>query len=316
MKATEVKHNIALGIFVLIGVALFMIAIFFVGNNDTLFQRSFLLHTEFRDAGGTQTGDNVWLTGVKIGTISDVDIRNDSTVYISMRIKKKYKPFIKDDVVASIGRDGVMGNRILILKNNGSVNPVSEEQVIASRSGDETTELFESLRESGKNIQNITQSVKSITQDIEEGKGIVGELLTNERWKQQFGKLVTQMEITSRNTAEVSGDLSAITQALKKNKSGVIKTLITDTTFSKIYSESLGNIQVTSQNTARITGDFKAVTDQLKNRNNSVALILADTAFASHLKSSAKLLDEDLEAAQHNFLLRGYFKKKRRAQKK
>lgn len=151
---------------------------------------------------------------------------------------------------------------------------------------------------------------------IEEGKGIVGELLTNEQWKKQFGRLVTQMEITSRNTAEVSGDLSAITQALKKNKSGIISTLITDTTFSKIYSRSLGNIQVTSQNTARITGDFKVITDELKNRNNTVALVLTDTTFASRLRSSAKLLNEDLEAARHNFLLRGYFRRKQKAEKK
>lgn len=114
MKKKEIRHTIVLGVFVLIGTILFLIAVFFVGNNETLFQRSFHLYAEFRDAGGLQPGDNVWLSGVKVGTIAGVDITDDSTVYVSIRIQRKYKEFLKNDVIASLSRDGIMGNRILI----------------------------------------------------------------------------------------------------------------------------------------------------------------------------------------------------------
>jgi phospholipid/cholesterol/gamma-HCH transport system substrate-binding protein len=49
-------------------------------------------------------------------------------------------------------------------------------------------------------------------------------------------------------------------------------------------------------------------------------VLVADPAAGADLKSvlvrldtSAQLLTEDLEAAQHNFLLRGYFRKQERA---
>jgi phospholipid/cholesterol/gamma-HCH transport system substrate-binding protein len=316
MKTREKKHNIILGLFVLIGLALFLIAVFFVGNNETLFQRSFLLFAEFRDAGGLQKGDNVWLTGVKVGTISDVDIIDDSTVHVSVRIKRKYRLFVKEDVVASIGRDGLMGNRILVLKNQGSVKPVVEYQSIAANSRDETTELMELLKQSGKSIQSITRRVESIAGDIEGSKGILGELINNEKWSRGIANTVAQLEITSRNTASVTGDLSVITEALKENKSGLIATLVTDTTFSTIYGSSLANIEMTSDNAATITSDFKVLSDKLKLPKNSIALVLTDTAFARNLKTSAQLLNEDLEAAQHSFLLKGYFKKKKKNEKK
>jgi len=309
MKSIEVKQHALLGLFVLVGTILFLVAVFFVGNNETLFQRSFILYAKFRDAGGLQAGGNIWLTGVKVGTVAEVDIIDDSTVYVAIRIKRKYKNFLKKDATAAIGRDGVMGNRILLLKNGVSTAPVEENQIISSQSGNETGDLMATLKQSGDNLQAITKNVKEITQDIEGGKGIIGELLTSERWAQKLNTVLTQMEITSQNTAVITGDLSAITKGLKGNKKGLIGTLVTDTTFSRIYSQSLASIQITSKNSAQITGDFKAISAHLKDKNNTVALILTDTAFARSLKQSAVKLDEDLEAARHNFLLKGYFKK-------
>ena len=39
-------------------------------------------------------------------------------------------------------------------------------------------------------------------------------------------------------------------------------------------------------------------------------------ATMTNLKTSTKKLDENMEAAKHNFLLRGYFKKKEKAKER
>jgi phospholipid/cholesterol/gamma-HCH transport system substrate-binding protein len=59
-----------------------------------------------------------------------------------------------------------------------------------------------------------------------------------------------------------------------------------------------------------------------QNPNTPVGVLLHDEETGARLKSlirnletSSVKLDEDLEAAQHNFLLRGFFKKKAKAKK-
>jgi phospholipid/cholesterol/gamma-HCH transport system substrate-binding protein len=60
----------------------------------------------------------------------------------------------------------------------------------------------------------------------------------------------------------------------------------------------------------------------LQNKNSPAGMLLSDEKSAANLKatfqnlqSASKKLDEDLEAVQHNFLLRGFFKKKAKQDK-
>jgi phospholipid/cholesterol/gamma-HCH transport system substrate-binding protein len=63
----------------------------------------------------------------------------------------------------------------------------------------------------------------------------------------------------------------------------------------------------------------------MNDKNNSIGVLLADTAFAhklqrivSNSESATYKLNQDMEALQHNFLTRGYFRrlnKKRESEK-
>ncbi len=65
--------------------------------------------------------------------------------------------------------------------------------------------------------------------------------------------------------------------------------------------------------------DIKNATARLNKKNNAVGDLLNDEELAVRLKSTitnldsaSKNLNEDLIAMQHNFLLRGYFRKKKK----
>ncbi|MGF1583727.1 MAG: hypothetical protein ACFCUM_00270 [Bacteroidales bacterium] len=65
-----------------------------------------------------------------------------------------------------------------------------------------------------------------------------------------------------------------------------------------------------------MTENLYDASQKLNNNNNSVGVLLNDEHFSTQLKntmgnleSSTERLDENLEALQHNFLFRGYFKR-------
>ncbi len=88
------------------------------------------------------------------------------------------------------------------------------------------------------------------------------------------------------------------------------------TTFPKLRS-TIAHLDEVASSANEVTINLKNATSDLNDTNSPMGVLLHDVEGAKNLKetlknleTSSKKLDEDLEAAQHSFLLRGYFKKK------
>ena len=114
MKTDETKQNIKLGLFVVAGIALFLISVFFIGSENNVFNRTFQAFAIFKNVEGLKEGDNVWLSGVKIGTVKDVKIVSEGKVIVELSLKHKQNEFIKSNATAFIGSDGFVGNNHLL----------------------------------------------------------------------------------------------------------------------------------------------------------------------------------------------------------
>jgi phospholipid/cholesterol/gamma-HCH transport system substrate-binding protein len=62
-------NKIKLGIFVSLGLVVLILAIYYIGEKQLLFQSTFRLTGVFTDVGGLQPGNNVRLSGISIGTV-------------------------------------------------------------------------------------------------------------------------------------------------------------------------------------------------------------------------------------------------------
>lgn len=83
------------------------------------------------------------------------------------------------------------------------------------------------------------------------------------------------------------------------------------------------SLQITADNAAIATGEITEILAKVNSGKGSLGKLINDDSMAddldatmSNLKTSSKKLDENMEAAKHNFLLRGYFKKQKRAEER
>jgi len=248
-----------LGAFVIIGLALFMVTIYFVGKQKNLFGSTFHLKSKFKTVSGLKVGNNVRFSGINVGTVNEIELITDTSVMVDLVIRKKYQQFIKTDARASIGSDGLMGDKVLtissgISEDNVAKSPVKDDYLIASKNAIEMEDVMSSMKTSVDNAGIITAQLALFTTKMNNGNGALSKLISDEAFSNSLKGTLTNLQTSS-------GEFAKFT------------TKINDGKFSKALDTTMSNIQ-----------------------------------------GATKGLNENMEAAQHNFLLKGFFKKKKKAE--
>ena len=95
-----------LGIFIVTGLVLLVLGLFFIGKQKNLFVSVFALKAVFSNVSGLKVGNNVRFGGITVGTRRGIQLITDTSVLVNMNIKSEVRKFIKQDATASIGSDG------------------------------------------------------------------------------------------------------------------------------------------------------------------------------------------------------------------
>ena len=66
MNPFKNKHSVIVGIFISIALIILIIGVFTLGGQHDTFVEKISVKAVFDDVNGLQTGNNVWLSGVKI----------------------------------------------------------------------------------------------------------------------------------------------------------------------------------------------------------------------------------------------------------
>ncbi|HEX7457233.1 MAG TPA: MlaD family protein [Ginsengibacter sp.] len=326
MKSTGNTRAIIVGIFVFLGVAIFIITVLTLGSQHKTFERSITVKTFFENVNGLQKGNNVWFSGVKVGTIRKVNLKENGQVEVEMNIEEVSVKFIPKDVKAKLSSDGLIGNKIIEIYGgtpNGA--KIEEGDIVGSDKLLSTDAMMNTLSKNNDNILAITNDFKLISSRIAAGKGSIGKLLTDETMVDQLNATTNILKRASENLEKLSANVSAYTAKLN-NKGSLANDLVTDTViFAKLRAtvSQLQNVADSSQGViANLKTTGNIINNGLNNKNTPAGMLLNDDQSANKIKitlqnlqSASKKLDDDLEALQHNFLLRGFFKKKAKQDK-
>src|ERR1700733_7878176 len=111
----EKNYKWKLGFFAVAILALAVAAIYYIGKQKNKFGSVMRISADFKSVSGLKIGSNVRLGGIDIGTVDDIALITDTTVQVDMVIQKGVEKFIKADAKASIGSEGLMGDKVLVI---------------------------------------------------------------------------------------------------------------------------------------------------------------------------------------------------------
>lgn len=321
MKDQQKKHSVIVGAFVLAGVLLLVVAIFMVGDVHDTFKRKIELVTVFDDVNGLEEGNNIWFSGVKIGTVSSLVFSGKAQVAVGIKIDSKHRNFIHKDSKVRISADGLIGNKILVIFGGSSNTAAVEEgDTLRVEKVFSSEEILNMFQENNKNVLAITSDFKTISKKLVEGEGTIGKLLSDNTLYEQLNATTASLQNTSSKAEVMVNSLVDFSAGLNK-KGTLTNELTTDTTVFKSVKASAAQLKQATNQLNQATESAQVMMANLKtatsNPNSTLGVLTQDQAAGAQMKGiienlqgSSQKLEENMEALQHNFLFRGYFKKK------
>ncbi len=306
------KRAAIVGIFVFAGLIFLLAGILVIGNLHQTFIRKIKVVTLFDDVSGLKVGNNVWFSGVKIGSISNLEFYAQTKVKVVMKIEEKAQQYIRKDAFVKLSTDGLIGNKILIIYGGSFKSPeVQEGDTLKVEKTFTSEDMINTLQENNKNFLAITNDFKLISAKLAKGEGTVGKLLNDNAVYNQLEATTLSLQQASDKAQKLISSLTTFSEGLNK-KGTLANELTTDTVVFNSLKMSVLQLQQISDTAAVFVNQLK---NAANNPKTAIGVMMYDEESGERIKQTIKnleagsqKLDEDLKAAQSNFLLRGYFK--------
>ena len=317
MPQATASNNIRLGLFVAVGVGCLMAVLFLLGRKQNLFGSSLEVMADFRNVSGLLIGNNVRLAGIDVGTVRRIHIQNDSTVRVVMHLNRDVQPFVKKNAVASIGTDGLEGNTIVNLSAVAApAPPIEPGDVLLTKKPLAVADMLNTLDISNKNLVGITQDLRQITSKLNGSKAL-WQILDDQQLAENLGASLRRAASATASLQASAVDLQNITNDVRRGR-GPAGYLLTDTAFTGRMRYTTRQLASSSDTLAATMASLK---QQVQTSGGPLNTLLVDTAMSQQLRRTLQNVEkgtegfnQSMEALQHNFLLRGYFRRQQKKQ--
>jgi phospholipid/cholesterol/gamma-HCH transport system substrate-binding protein len=298
---------------------LLIFSLYLLGRSKSFFSNRFELKTQFREVNGLLVGNNVRFSGIDVGSVVAMQILNDTVIEVTMHLNKNMKGFIRNNAIASIGTDGLIGNRVVNITTLGGTNPfVAGGEMLPSKEEVKTTEMLSTLYQTNKNIAKISEEVL-ITMKMINSSSELSSLLNDKTLSANLRISLQNLRKTTEN-ASLMMENAISTIRLASEGKGTLATILTDTTLSTELKQAVGQIRKLENSADRLVKDLNevvtSVEKDLQHGKGPVNALMRDSIMTDRLRATIENAEkgsaafaQDMEALKSNFLLRRYFKK-------
>lgn len=299
---------VAVGAFLVLGLALFALGLFFIGDRRMLFDDSLHVYAEFSDVGGLQNGAVVRVGGMDAGEVDQINVPSGPSAKfrVRMRVRKALWPLMRLDSVASIQNDGLVGNKFVQVEAGTDASPqVAEGGTIRSREPFDLADMFDRLSDT---IDLITTTITDVKTGVDEALSAVS--LTANDARALIGDVGTQLRAVTNSSRALAADLQVILQNVREGRGTVGKFVNDDEFYNRVKAiaaeaeAAIVNLREASENAKKAIADFRGDDGPARGMVTSLqgTLAAANEALTDLAANS--------EALKRNFFFRGFFNRR------
>ncbi len=289
-----------LGVFVFLGTVLIFISIFLVGNKDSLFVSTLTYKTYFSSIEGLRTGASVRLSGMDVGSVTEIQFTSDNSnkIEVTLKINESVKDFIRLDTKASLETEGLVGAKIISLQpGTPAYERVKEGGVISSIDPINLSEIFRESEGTVKNVKVMTENFSEIVAHIAKGEGTIGKMIYDE---ELYNSSVAITKSAKRSLNVMTSKLDELSQVIVK--------------LGQDMNSIVSNVDSATSSVKMVLNEIeegKGSLGSLIKKNDmydSVMVMMSNLVRTTDEASKgAKGFADNMEALKHNWLFKGYF---------
>ena len=291
------------GLLVLAGAVLFMVALFTIANRTFLFSDTFFVRSTFYSVNGLLPGAPVRYQGVNVGRVEAVRLpeRPGDKILVELAIQEKARHLIRENTQAQVQTDGLVGNMIVTLVANATpADPVREGGEIPGLEPFSITNVTEQALSSVQRFNEAAEAFQLIMQDVRDGEGTIGRFLYDPALYaslvQTAGETQVLMQRLGQNAEQLVGATQNAAQGVDlmlskiNNGSGSLALLLND---PGVYQTML-----------RASDTLLTISTDIRNVTRNAEEMTAWGAVAAFRGA------ELTEALKENFLFKRYFERR------
>ena len=216
-----------LGAFIVATLAVLAAGVFIIGSQENLFRSTYQLRAQFENVAGLAVGADVEVGGVHSGNVHSIRLphKPGDKVIVVMDLDRSTKEIIKQDSVASIETEGVLGDQFVAISFGSagqaevadgetiqSVPPLELGALLAKANG-----ILESSQQAVVNTTAATAHLNSVSAKIDSGQGTVGSLVNDKQLYVNLEQTTTTLQATMQQAQLGVTDFQENMEALKHN---------------------------------------------------------------------------------------------------
>jgi phospholipid/cholesterol/gamma-HCH transport system substrate-binding protein len=174
--------KLRVGVLVILSLAIFAIALFFVSGQGGLFTRHYTLKAYMASAGDLREGADVRLAGIYVGSVTKIRISpytdKERAVQLDLKIARSFQSEIRADSVGSVNTVGMLGDSYVdVTRGTAAQPPLANGDTLKTAEKADIAAVMQNTNQVITNLNALSTKLNAVMAQVQTGKGTMGKLL-------------------------------------------------------------------------------------------------------------------------------------------